>query len=303
MTDTSAPAHPLAIDELAARLAGDERIDAGRVPVWPPGALDWLALVAQPVRLARAFELRGETARFDLTYVLLDWSTEGRRPDPNARIARFTPDPRGSGGGCHSDAAAHWEAVALGGVDPVARVLPASTVHVVRASSLVSNADFRAVLRLALRRPSDVFEALEDRPAPGESASVGFAAPVCRQCGTTAAVYEYIEGWDRVQSACAACGHGQEADVRELDYRVDRRVLEAAVSAALRPAARLLTEADHAGGAATEAVSRLAGRAGVEPSAGPILHSVAPHAVIEPPDVDLDLKELMLLAAQLDARA
>ena len=296
MTDDSIDT--LSIDELASRLTGDERIDAGRVPTWTPGVQDWIPLVAQPVRLGRTLELHGAAAQFDLAYVLFDWSTEGQHPDPDGRIILFAPDPDGAG--CHANAADHWESVLMEGAAAVTKAFPASTVHVVRASALVGHEDFRTVLRFALRFPSDVFAAIEGGQAP--EAAISFAAPVCRQCGATAVDYQYIEGWDRIQSACRACAHGQEADIRELDYRVDRRVLDAAVAAALRPTARLLTASEYDRGAASTA-ARLADHSGVEAPGGSVLYSVAPFAIIDPANVDLDLKELVLLAAQLDGRA
>ncbi len=287
------------IDQLASALAGDEHIDAGRIPTWVPSAQDWIALVAQPVRLGRMRALHDSTSEFDITYVLFDWSTAGSPPEANAKILPFAPDP--SPEECHANAADHWESVGTASIAAVMKAFPASTVHVARASTFVHNADFRTVLRFALRSPSQTFAAIEGGQAP--ESTITFAAPVCRQCGTTAVDYEYIEGWDRIQSGCAACGHRQEADIRELDYRVDRRVLDAAVSLAQRPAARFLTSSEYNGGALVSRTARLADQSGVEDGLESVMYSVAPFALIDPPDVDLDIEELVLVATQLDGRA
>ena len=290
----------IAIDKLAAELAGDEIVDAGRIPTWRSTVQEWIALLAQPVRLARAVGLGGEPPRLDFHYVLLDWSTEGPYPDRDAMILTHAPDPENEG--CHANAADHWEAVTAEGIEPIARAFPESQRHISRASSFKSNTDFKSVLRLALRAPHDVFLALE---APGgasdDNGSTNYAAPVCRTCGTTATEYRYLEDWDRVQSTCAGCGDGQEADILELDYRVDRRVLNAAVAVALRPAARLLTLFEYQGGDMHRMAASLAESSGVPDPVGDVAYVVAPFAIIEPPDLDLDVEELVLLAKQLEA--
>jgi hypothetical protein len=297
MTDEQA--RELGIDDLAGELTGDEVIDAGWAPTWQVGVPDRIALVAQPIRLGRAVAIRGEPPRLQFDYVLLDWSTEGIRPAPKAKILLFAPDPAGQG--CHENAADHWESVATQSIDPVGKALIGTESRISRISAFKSNADFRAVLRLALNEPSEVFAALEGVDAQGKSGTrTSYAAPVCRACGTTATAYEYIEGWDRIQSTCAACGQQQEADIRELDYRVDRRVLSAALAVALRPAARLLTESDFDGGDVHKKMASLAERSNVTEPMGDIPYVVAPSAIIEPADVDLDVEELVLLARRLE---
>ncbi len=289
--------HMVRIDDLAAGLEGTETIDTGRIPTWPVGVQERIALIAQPVRLGRAIKLNDEPPKLSFAYLLLDWSTEGPSPDPAAKILLHTPDPEGSE--CHRNAADHWESVAAGSIDQVARAFPESQTTISRASSFKSDPNFRAVLKLALRAPATAFSAIEGVEAPS-GAQPTFAAPVCRECGATAADYTYINDWDRIQSTCEVCRHGQEADIRELDYRVDRRVLDAAVTVALRPRARFLTELEFESGNPAHVTVALATAARVDEPDSNVAYVVSPSAIVEPPDVDLDVEELVLLARQLE---
>ncbi len=285
------------IDDLAAGLEGTETIDTGRVPTWFVGVQERIAMIAQPIRLGRAIKLNDEPPKLNFVYLILDWSTEGPSPVPAAKILLHTPDPEGPD--CHRNAADHWESVAVESIDQVGRAFPESQTTISRASSFKSDPNFRAVLKLALRAPATAFSAIEGVEAPG-GLQPTFAAPVCRECGTTAADYTYIDDWDRIQSTCAACGHGQEADIRELDYRVDRRVLDAAVTVALRPRARFLTELEFESGNPARVTAALAPAARTDEPVSNIAYVVSPSVVVEPPDVDLDVEELVLLARQLE---
>jgi len=285
------------LDALAAGLEGIETIDTGRIPTWPIGVQEKIAMIAQPVRLGRAIKLSNEPPRLSFVYLLLDWSTEGPSPDPAAKILLYTPDPDGPD--CHQNAADHWESVATESIDQVGRAFPESQITISRASSFRSDPNFHAVLKLALRAPATAFSAIEGVEAPTGTRPT-FAAPVCRECGVTAADYTYIDDWDRVQSTCAACGHGQEADIRELNYRVDRRVLDAAVTVALRPRARFLTELEFENGNPGRVTVALATASRIDETVSSVVYVVSPSAIVEPPDVDLDVEELVLLARQLE---
>ena len=153
------------LDALASGLEGIETIDTGRIPTWPVGVQEKIAMIAQPVRLGRAIKLNDEPPRLSFVYLLLDWSTEGPSPNPAGKILVYTPDPNGPD--CHRNAADHWESIAIESINQVGRAFPESQTTISRASSFRSDPNFRAVLKLALRAPTTVFSAIEGVEAPG----------------------------------------------------------------------------------------------------------------------------------------
>jgi hypothetical protein len=252
-------------------LHGGEVVYAGGAPALDLDAAQRLQLLAYPILLGRALRAKGTEPGLRLTYLIQDWASDQvesispQRPlnlVPHGRTYQHQPDPLDG----LASRANRMEAALQAELDAVQREMPQANIQVVRASGLKSSPDFRAVLRVALRSPRMIREALQEALPDSEiaDAPLQFAGPVCRRCHSIEGRMEYVEGWDRIQFQCASCGNGQEADIREQDYWMHEWVLEAAARAALRPDVVVISSA---GEVREAAVSAILARTLKEPSA------------------------------------
>ena len=194
-----------------------------------------------PMLLGRTVAERKIETSFRFTYFVPDWGSDeverggggGLNLTPKGRIYQYQADPEG----CHAGRADHWATVFEEEITPLREAMPKAEVQVTHVSTMRDNADFRSVLRMALRSPEGVREVLLEA-MPGIEIleePLQFAGPVCRTCHSIKGRTTYVEEWDRIQFLCAACGNEQEADIQEQEYWVHEYILDAAVMAALRP--------------------------------------------------------------------
>ncbi len=219
-----------------------EAILAGEIPMAALTEADRLRLLAYPASLARRVRESDPSARLRVVFVVPDWDTDGmtadpRRPfnlTPHGRTYACQPDPES----CDESRAQHWEALFEAHTQELRDAAHAANVEVTHASALVREPGFHSMLRLALRSPSQIAEAIRETMQGVEigEAPLAFAGAACRVCGAMQGTTEYDADWDRAQFHCAECDNRQEADIREQPMWMQEDVLRAAVIAALRPA-------------------------------------------------------------------
>ncbi|MDA1095707.1 MAG: transposase [Chloroflexi bacterium] len=275
--------HMAGARRLAASLDGSERLYLGGATTMLSSVTDQMSVFAYPILLGDLLRQRGIEPRLTLTSAVADWASRpsATLPTPRAsdeddlavRTLQFQNDELG----CHATMADHAAVSLEDALGPIKEHFPGITTEVVRASTLRNEADFRAILRLALKRPHLVSEAIVDAFGEGEGSSVGpFAGPVCRKCHSIEGSMKYIEDWDRIQFQCASCSNGQEAEIREQDYWVDARILNVAIVAALRPSIFVVDGHTFAKGALTRFISNIAESAKVNGNVDGIAYLVTP---------------------------
>lgn len=220
---------------------GNESIYGGMTPMAAMAMGDRARMLIFPMLLGRMVGEREIETSFRFTYFVPDWGSDeverggegGLNLSPKGRTYQYQADPEG----CHAGRAEHWETVFEEQITPLREAMTKAEVKVAGVSTLRDNADFRAVLRMALQTPQAVREVLLEAMPETEimEEPLQFAGPVCRTCHSINGRMTYVEGWDRIQFLCAACGNEQEADIQEQEYWLHEYVLDAAVTAALQP--------------------------------------------------------------------
>ena len=228
--------------EIGESLQPDDTVYAGEIPMAALTEADRLRILAYPGSLARRIRRGNQTARLRIIYVVPDWATdeaafEPGRPynlTPRGRAYNRQPDPEAA----DPSRAQHWEALFDAHAEELKDSARSADVEVVRASELVNNSAFLSVLRLALRSPGQIADAIRESNAAAEidDKPLVFAGAACRECGSINGSTDYDPDWDRAQFQCEDCGHSQEADIREQPMWMQEDVLRAAAIAALNPA-------------------------------------------------------------------
>ncbi len=228
--------------EIGEFLQPDDAVYAGEIPMAALTEADRLRLLAYPGSLARRVRRRSQTARLRVIYVVPDWATdeaafEPGRPfnlTPQGRAYDRQPDPEAA----DPSRAQHWEALFDAHVEELKDSARAADVEIVRTSQLADKPGFLSVLRLALRSPGQVADAIRESNAAAEidDEPLTFAGAACRECGSISGSTDYDPDWDRAQFQCEDCDHSQEADISEQPMWMQEDVLRAATIAALNPA-------------------------------------------------------------------
>ena len=234
------------LSELGQAIQAGDVVYAGDVPMAAMSEGDRLRMLAYPGYLAERLRQRDSDARLTVRYTIPDWASDEAvalpghpfNLTPAGRTYRRQPDPET----CDDSRALHWEALFDAHLRELTQIVPKIDAGVVRASDLTREEGFRAVLRLALRSPSQIQEALREA-APGieiMDEPLRFAGAECRSCGAIRGATSYEADWDRAQFHCEECGNVQEADIREQHYWMQDDLQAAAIQAAFRPAVVLL---------------------------------------------------------------
>ena len=229
------------LSEVGEWLESGDTVLAGEIPMAAPTEADRLRLLAYPGSLARRVLRGNPSARLRIIYVVPDVATDEAafkpgRPfnlTPSGKTYGRQPDPEAS----DLSRAQYWEALFDAHAQELKDSARAAQVEIVRASELVNDAGFLSVLRLALRSPTQIADAIrESLPAAEiDDEPLAFAGAACRECGSADGSTDYDPDWDRAQFNCQDCDHAQEADIREQPLWMQEDVLRAAVIAALNP--------------------------------------------------------------------
>ena len=246
MTTSGLYRYAAGLSEIGQTIQAGDVVYAGEVPMAAMSEGDRLRMLAYPGYLAERLRQRDRDARLSVRYAIPDWSSDEAialpghpfNLTPAGRTYRRQPDPET----CDESRSLHWEALFDAHLRELTQTVPEIDADVVRASDLTREEGFRAVLRLALRSPSQIQEALREA-APGIEIAddpLRFAGAECRSCGAIRGATTYDADWDRAQFHCEECGNAQEADIREQHYWMQDDLQAAAIQAVLRPAVTLL---------------------------------------------------------------
>lgn len=229
------------LSEVGELLESGDAVLAGEIPMAALTEADRLRLLAYPGSLARRIRRGSQSARLRVIYVVPDWATDEARFAPG-RPFNLAPSGKTYGGQRDPEAsglsrAHYWEALFDAHTEQLKDSARAADVEIVRASDLAGNAGFLSVLRLALRSPNQIADAIrESNPAAEiDDKPLVFAGAGCRECGSIDGSTDYDPDWDRAQFNCHACDHAQEADIQEQPMWMQEDILRAAVIAALDP--------------------------------------------------------------------
>ena len=228
--------------EIGEWIKPDDAVYAGEIPMAALTEADRLRLLAYPGSLARRVRRRSQSARLRVIYVVPDSATdeaafEPGRPfnlTPRGRAYNRQPDPEAA----DPSRAHYWEALFDAHAEELKDSARAADVEIVRTSQLADKPGFLSVLRLALRSPGQIADAIRESNAAAEidDEPLTFAGAACRECGSISGSTDYDPDWDRAQFQCEDCGHTQEADIQEQPMWMQEDVLRAATIAALNPA-------------------------------------------------------------------
>ena len=229
------------LSEVAQLLGADDTVLAGDIPMAALTEADRLRLVAYPASLALRLRRSSPTASVRVVYTVPDLATDEARFAPGrpynltpfGRPYGWQPDPAAS----DDSRALYWEALFDAHVQELQQTARATQVEIVRATELAARPPFLSVLRLALRSPGQIADAVRESGVVTEmdDEPLTFAGAICRACGSIRGMTDYDPDWDRAQFQCADCGDAQEADIREQGMWMQDDVLRAAVIAALNP--------------------------------------------------------------------
>ncbi len=231
------------LSEVGELLQSDDAVLAGEIPMAALTEADRLRLLAYPGSLARRIRRGGnQSAMLRVIYVVPDWATDEAkhapgRPfnlTPSGKTYGRQPDPEA----CDESRAQHWEALFDAHTQELKDSARAADIEIVRTSEFADNSGFLSVIRLALRSPAQIADAIRESGVETkiDDEPLNFAGAACRECGSINGPTDYDPDWDRAQFNCGACGHTQEADIREQPMWMQEDILRAAVIAALKPA-------------------------------------------------------------------
>ncbi|MCY4576717.1 MAG: hypothetical protein OXC55_09030 [Chloroflexi bacterium] len=230
------------LSEVGELLQTGDAVLAGEIPMAALTEADRLRLLAYPGSLARRIRRGSQSASLRVVYVVPDLATDEAthapgRPfnlTPSGKTYGRQPDPEA----CDESRARHWEALFDAHTQELKDSARASDIEIVRTSELADKSGFLSVLRLALRSPAQIADAIRESGVTDEvdDEPLTFAGAACRECGSINGQTDYDPDWDRAQFNCGACGYTQEADIREQSMWMQEDVLRAAVIAALNPA-------------------------------------------------------------------
>ena len=229
------------LSEVGELLQTGDAVLAGEIPMAALTEADRLRLLAYPGSLARRIRKGSQSASLRVIYVVPDLATDEAthapgRPfnlRPSGKTYGRQPDPEA----CDESRARHWEALFDAHTQELKDSARASEIEIVRTSELADKSGFLSVLRLALRSPAQIADAIRESGVTDEvdDEPLTFAGAACRECGSISGTTDYDPDWDRAQFNCGACGHTQEADIREQPMWMQEDILRAAVIAALNP--------------------------------------------------------------------